>query len=179
MVLEDWNTRKKHPEPFRRIVAWVELKDEWVQMVFMSNSLSWAASSICELYQRRWSIEAFFKQIKQVLQLCDFLGHSKNAIQWQVWMALLSYVLLRFLAFQSQWHHSFTRLFTTLRAVLWSRMDLLGLLRSYGTAGGSYRMLSAPQQAYLPGLAPCEWDSTRMKTIKRAAPSSKEPESSS
>lgn len=154
VVLEDWNTRKRHPQAFRRIVAWVELKEEWVQMVFISNSLSWAASSICELYQRRWSIEAFFKQIKQVLQLCDFLGHSKNAIQWQMWMALLTYVLLRFLAFQSQWHHSFIRLFTTLRAVLWSRMDLLGLLRSYGTAGGSYRILSAPQQAYLPGLSP-------------------------
>lgn len=154
VILEDWNTRKKHPEAFRRIVAEVELKGQWVQMVFMTNSLRWAASSVCELYQRRWSIEAFFKQIKQVLQLCDFLGHSRNAIRWQVWTALLTYVLLRFLAFQSRWHHSFIRLFTTLRAVLWSRFDLLGLLRSYGTAGGSYRMLSAPQQAYLPGFGP-------------------------
>lgn len=153
VVLEDGTTRRKYPQPFRRVVARVELKGEWVELVFMSNALNWAASSIAELYQRRWSIEAFFKQIKQVLQLCDFLGHSQNAIQWQVWTALLTYVLLRYLAFRSQWNHSFIRIFTTLRAVLWSRIDLSGLLRSYGTAGGDYRMLTAPQQAYLPGFA--------------------------
>ena len=35
----------------------------------------------------------FFKQIKQTLQLADFLGHNANAVRWQVWMALLIYVL--------------------------------------------------------------------------------------
>ena len=42
-------------------------------------------------YRNRWSIEAFFKQIKQTLQLADFLGHSANAVRWQVWTALLVY----------------------------------------------------------------------------------------
>ncbi|MCU0772689.1 MAG: hypothetical protein MUE94_13115 [Verrucomicrobia bacterium] len=53
----------------------------------------------------------FFKQIKQTLQLADFLGNSANAVQWQIWTALLTYVLLRFCAWLSQWAHSFTRLF--------------------------------------------------------------------
>ena len=35
------------------------------------------------------TIEMFFKEIKQTLQLCDFLGHSQNAIEWQGGMALL------------------------------------------------------------------------------------------
>ncbi len=39
-------------------------------MTFITNNLSWAASSITDLYKRRWAIEAFFKQIKQTLQLC-------------------------------------------------------------------------------------------------------------
>jgi hypothetical protein len=51
----------------------------------------------------------------------DFLGHSRKAIEWQVWTALLMYVLLRFLHTCSDWRHSFTRLFTCLRAVLWQR----------------------------------------------------------
>jgi hypothetical protein len=93
--------------------------------------------------------EPFFKQIKQTLQLCDFLGHSKNAIQWQVWMALLLYVLLRFLAHLTRWHHSFTRLFGLVRASLWTRHNLLEVLRNCGTAGGDFRMLAAPEQAYL------------------------------
>jgi hypothetical protein len=67
-------------------------------------------------------------------------------------MALLTYVLLRFLAFRSQWHHSFVRIFTTIRAVLWSRLNLAELLNSYGAARGSFRMTCAPNQAYLPGF---------------------------
>jgi len=48
-------------------------------------------------------IEVFFKQIKQTLQLADFLGNSANAVRWQVWTALLTYVLSRFCAWLSQW----------------------------------------------------------------------------
>ncbi len=48
-------------------------------MTFITNNLEWAASSICDLYRCRWGIEVFFKQIKQTLKVCDFLGHSKQA----------------------------------------------------------------------------------------------------
>jgi hypothetical protein len=97
-------------------------------------------------------IEVFFKQIKQTLQLADFLGHNANAVRWQVWIALLVYVLLRYLSYVSKWTHSFTRLFTIVRAVLWSRIDLLNLLSRYGTAKGSFRNLARPEQAYFPGF---------------------------
>jgi len=40
-----------------------------------------------------WQIEVFSKQIKQTLQLADFLGTSANAVRWQVWTALLVYLL--------------------------------------------------------------------------------------
>ena len=154
VVLRGSVSRQKYPQRFRRVTAWVEVNGELQLMSFITNQMQWAPSSICELYKCRWSIEAFFKQIKQTLQLCDFLGHSRNAIQWQVWMALLTYVLLRFLAFISNWSHSFVRIFTVLRGVLWSRFELKALLRSYGTAGGSFRMLGAPHQAYFAGFEP-------------------------
>ena len=150
IVLKGLFSSQKYPRKLRRVVAMLEVNGEWVQMTFVTNNLSWAASSICELYKCRWSIEAFFKQLKQTLQLSTFLGHNRNAIQWQLWTALLTYLLLRFMAFCSRWNHSFTRLFTMLRAVLWSKFKMIGLLKSYGTASGSFQMLSAPQQAYLP-----------------------------
>lgn len=152
VMLTGYTSRRSYPVRFRRITAWVEVDGQMRQMTFITNHLDWASSSICDLYRSRWSIEAFFKQIKQVLKLSDFLGHSRNAIQWQLWTALLTYVLLRFLAYLSKWNHSFTRIFTVTRAVLWSKLDLLELLKSYGTAGGSYRALASPEQAYLPGL---------------------------
>jgi hypothetical protein len=31
---------------------------------------------------------------------------------------------MRFLSFQSQWNHSFSRLFTLLRSALWEKIDL-------------------------------------------------------
>ena len=152
VIVENPVKRADYPAKMRRITATVEVNGEDVQMVFFSNNMEWAASSICELYKARWNIEVFFKQIKQTLHLGDFLGHSHNAIQWQVWTALLMYVLLRFLHACSNWNHSFTRLFTCLRAVLWQRRHLIDYLHLYGTAGGSIRLQWAPQQAFLPGF---------------------------
>jgi len=94
----------------------------------------------------------FFKQIKQTLQLADFLGNSANAVRWQVWTALLTYVLLRFCAWLGRWSHSFTRLFTLLRSALWQKLDLRSLLESCGTAKGGGRFLGQPEQAYLAGF---------------------------
>ena len=67
-------------------------------------------------------------------------------------MGLLVHLLMRYLAWLHGWAHSFTRLFTILRAALWKRWSLAELLRCYGTAGGSFRLLARPDQAYLPGL---------------------------
>lgn len=148
-------TAKSHasyPEMLRRVVALVEVDGKEVEMVFLTNNLAWSAMSVADLYRSRWSIEVFFKQIKQTLQLSDFLGHSANAVRWQIWTALLVYLLLRYLAFVSRWSHSFTRLFTVLRSVLWRKLDLYALLERYGTAGGSFRMLATPQEAYFPGF---------------------------
>ena len=108
----------------RRITALVEIDGKEQEMVFLTNNLEWSPASVADLYRCRWSIEAFFKQIKQTLQLADFLGHSANAVRWQIWTALLVYVLLRFQAFLHNGSHSFTRLFTLLRCALWRRWDL-------------------------------------------------------
>jgi hypothetical protein len=141
-----------YPVALRRIVALVEVNGLEVEMGFLTNNLEWSAASIVELYRCRWQIEVFFKQIKQTLQLADFLGPSANAVRWQVWTALLVYLLLRYLAFLSDWSHSFSRLFTVIRASLWKKWDLLGLLQLYGTASGHFRYLARPEQAYLPGM---------------------------
>lgn len=154
IVLKTPASRKQYPKRLRLVRAIVERDGKDVEMAFITNNFEWAPSSVADLYKHRWGIEAFFKQIKQTLQLCAFLGYSKNAIQWQVWMALLAYVLLRYLAHLSSWPHSFTRLFGLVRCSLWSRVDLLETLRRYGTAGGDFRLLTAPEQAYLPGFSP-------------------------
>lgn len=154
VVLTNPQSRGEYPNRMRRVTALVELDGKETVMEFLTNNFEWAPATVADLYRCRWQIEVFFKQIKQTLQLCDFMGHSANAVRWQVWTALLLYVLLRFQAFLHSWPHSFTRLFTLLRGVVWDRFDLSVLLTFYGTAGGRWRMRAQPEQGYLPGFAP-------------------------
>jgi len=146
--------RADYPGRLRPITALIEINGVDTVMIFFSANFEWAASSSCDFDKARWTIEVFFKQIKQTLQIGDFLGHHRNALGWQLWTALLMYVLLRFLHARSRWSHRFSRLFSCLRAVLWQRRDLPAYLDSYGPAGGSLRLQWAPQQAFLPGFGP-------------------------
>ena len=150
--LQTPTSRQDYPELLRRVVALVEVDGQEVEMVFLTNNLEWSATSVMELYRCRWDIEVFFKEIKQTLQLADFLGHNANAVKWQVWTALLAYVLLRFCAHLGQWSHSFTRLFALIRSALWQNWELRSLLEVYGTAGGGGRFLGTPPQAFLAGF---------------------------
>ena len=150
--LKNATSQRAYPELMRRVTAWVEVDGKERLMEFLTNNLEWSAQSIAELYRCRWQIEVFFKQIKQTLQLADFLGTTANAVRWQVWTALLVYLLLRYVAFLSDWAHSFSRLFAIIRTCLWRKWDLLGLLERYGTAGGNFRYLGRPEQAFFPGF---------------------------
>jgi len=151
--LKNADSRWAYPELMRRVTAWVEVDGQERLMTFLTNQLTWSPETIAQLYRCRWEIEVFFKQLKQTLQLADFLGTSANAVRWQIWIALLVYLLLRYLAFLSNWAHSFSRLFAMVRTSLWRKWHLLSLLERYGTAGGHFRYLAHPEQAYLPGFA--------------------------
>jgi len=151
--LKDFRSSRKYPTMLRLVEAIVEVDLKPRVMVFLTNNMQWASSSICDLYQSRWGIEVFFKEIKQTLQLADFMGYSENAVRWQIWTALLVYILLRFVAWQSKWKHTFTRLFTVVRGAVWSRVDLFSLLARCGTAHGAIRIRAVPEQCYLPGFS--------------------------
>jgi hypothetical protein len=152
IVLTTPQSKADYPGQLRLVTALVELDGEERVMVFLTNNLEWSPTSVAELYRCRWQIEVFFKQIKQTLQLADFLGNNANAVNWQLWMALLVYVLLRFQVWLGSWTHSFSRLLTLLRAALWQVRDLAALLRRYGTAKGDFRSLDPLRQSELPGF---------------------------
>jgi hypothetical protein len=156
VVLKGDASRGKYPEVLRRVLAIVEVDGQDREMEFLTNNLEWAPSSIADLYKSRWQIEVFFKEIKQTLQLCDFLGHNKNAVLWQVWTALILYVLLRFLAFANHWRHGFKRFFCLLRSSVWDGVVVAGLAAFCGTAGGVPAQRAASEGLYLPGFGPRE-----------------------
>lgn len=147
------SSRAEYPEHLRLIRAMVEVDGKEVEMTFLTNNTEWSATSICDLYKARWGVEVFFKQLKQNLQLADFLGHNENAVRWQIWTALLAYVILRFISYLGKWKGSFSRLFTIIRGVLWNRLELFSVLDSCsGTACAPPRMRAEPYQLYIPGF---------------------------
>ncbi len=130
-------TLEKYPEELRMIRACVLVNDKPCDMCFITNNFTWSAYSICDLYQARWGIEVFFKEIKQTLQLVDFLGTSENAIKWQIWTALLAYLILRLISWLEEWKYSFRRLYTLVKGILWSRRNLSALLKIVNTKNKS------------------------------------------
>jgi len=70
-------TVKHYSGKLRMVIADVWVDNKLKRMAFLSNNMTWAASSICELYKSRWAIEVFFKEIKQTLQLLTLWEPAK------------------------------------------------------------------------------------------------------
>jgi IS4 transposase len=140
IVLDGVKTSQEYPRRLRLVEAWVEVDGENTLLCFLTDNFDRSSVSICDLYNARWGIEVFFKEMKQTLQLADFLGHNEKAVRWQIWTALLTYVLLRFVKYANSWNSTFPRLFTVIRGVLWSRINLGTVLNiCCGTAHGNFK----------------------------------------
>lgn len=116
------------PIYFRRIVARVPDRDE--PMVFLTNHLEFAASTIVAIYKERWQIELLFKALKQNLRIKTFVGTSSNALHIQIWTALISMLILRYLQLKSQFNWSLSNLIAMLRFNLFSYRDLWSWLNA-------------------------------------------------
>ena len=152
-------TKDSYPEVLRRVTAHVEINGNWHDFVFLTNNFGWAASTIAELYKARWQVELLFKELKQTLQLQDFFGENENAVQWQIWAALLTHLIVRYIKFKSRAVCSYSRFVAFIRAVTWLKKDLMEILRSYGIAPPIENAPLPAKAPYLPGFE---------KTFRRA-----------
>jgi hypothetical protein len=113
---------QEKPLRLRRIEVWLDDKQDTI--VFVTNHLTLAASTIGAIYRDRWKIELFFKAIKQSLRIKSFIGTSENAVQTQIWTALIAIVVLRYLQLRSTWKWSLSNLVALLRHQLFVYRDL-------------------------------------------------------
>ena len=92
IMLNSSRSANRYPEHLRRI----RFKDPETgkTLVFLTNNTALPALTICALYKSRWTVELFFKWIKQHLRIKKFLGTSENAVKTQVWCAIATYVLI-------------------------------------------------------------------------------------
>src|SRR5215471_17663807 len=112
----------KCPHLLRRVEVYDPEKDD--TLVFLTNHLAFGATTIAAIYKDRWQIELFFKALKQNLKIKTFVGTSANAVHTQIWTALISMLLLRWLQLRSTFGWSMANLVALLRMNLFTHRDL-------------------------------------------------------
>ena len=120
--LTSQHARERCPSRLRRVVVWDSEHER--ELVFLTNIFHLAASTIGAIYKDRWQIELFFKALKQNLKIKTFVGTSENAVNVQIWTALIAMLLLKFLWLKSTWAWSLSNLAALLRFNLLSYRDL-------------------------------------------------------
>jgi len=112
----------KCPNRLRRIhYRDVESGDD---LVFLTNHLGFAATTIARIYRDRWQVELFFKELKQNLKVKTFVGTSANAVRVQIWTALIAMPVLKFLQLKARYGWSLSKLVALLRWNLFTYRDL-------------------------------------------------------
>lgn len=91
--LDNKNVKVKKTLHLRRI-AYYSLKHD-ATFIYWTNNTEFEAMEIVAIYQNRWQIEKFFKKLKQNFPLTYFLGDNVNAIEIQIWCALIGLILLQ------------------------------------------------------------------------------------
>ena len=94
------------------------------QYFFLTNNLQLAAKTIADIYKARWKIELFFKWIKQNLKIKTFLGTSRNAVMTQIWIALITMLVLAYMKFLANLGQSITQIQRLLQLNLFKSQSL-------------------------------------------------------
>jgi IS4 transposase len=94
-------------------------------MVFVTNHLTLAAGTVAAVYKERRQVELFFKALKQSLKVKTFVGTSENAVQTQIWTALIAMLLMKYLQLKSAFGWSLSNLVALLRQQLFVYRDLM------------------------------------------------------
>jgi hypothetical protein len=92
---------------------------------FLTNNFELEPQVVAEIYKDRWEIELFFKLLKQNLKIKTFIGTSKNALETQIWTAMIVLLLIKWLHFISNARWSFSNLYSMLRINLFNNKDLM------------------------------------------------------
>ncbi len=122
IALDGFYPKQDYPAQLRRI----RFKDpeSAKTLVFLTNQMTWPASTICALYKSRWQAELFFKWIKQHLRIKRFFGTSENAVKSQIWIAVSVYVLVAIVKKRLHLDASLYTLLQILSVTLFEKMPL-------------------------------------------------------
>ena len=122
ITLTEEDTKEHYPKPIRRVAVYDEKNDKVIELI--TNNLTWTASTIAELYKQRWMVEIFFKELKQHLKIKSFIRTNEKAMWIQIWTALITLLLLRYLKELAKYNWSLSNMIAFLRMNLFVKIVL-------------------------------------------------------
>ena len=146
------DTRNSYPVDLRRVTAMVEVKGEMREMAFYTNNFEWSAVTVAAIYKARWAVELLFKELKQTLQLQDFFGENQNAVEWQIWAAMLTHLVLRYIKWKHKVACSYTRFAAIIKNSVWLKRSLEAVIAFYCIAPSQNGPPQDEEMPYLPGF---------------------------
>jgi len=90
--LTGYKSSKLYPDTLRMVEFYDDEKE--ILLVFITNNFEVSALEVARLYRNRWQIEVFFKWIKQNLTIKKIWGHSENAVNIHIWVAICTYLIV-------------------------------------------------------------------------------------
>ena len=121
-----YQAAKDYPDKLRRI-KYVD-KETNHYYVFLTNDFNTDAKIIADLYKHRWQIELFFKWIKGHLRITAFWGHSANAVQTHICIAICSYLIVAIMKKQLHIDRNLNEILQILNVSSFVKMPLFQLI---------------------------------------------------
>jgi hypothetical protein len=114
------NKQKEHRA--RRIDYWDSENERLFE--FITNNFELTAEKIALIYKKRWQIELLFKQLKQNFPLKYFLGDNENAIEIQIWTAMLANLLITLVRSKVKRNWAFSNMVSIIRQQLMNYINI-------------------------------------------------------
>jgi hypothetical protein len=134
ILLTGKDSYRDYPVPARQVRYFDAEHD--LRLSILTNNFVLPALTIAQLYKSRWSVELFFKWIKQHLRVKKFYGTSANAVKTQLWVALIVYLLVAILKKQLGVKGSLYKILQILSVTVFEKMPILQALE-----GANYELL--------------------------------------
>jgi hypothetical protein len=140
-------SQEKYPDDLRCVTYHDAEHDKTYE--FLTDEFRLSSANIALIYKQRWQIELFFKWIKQHLQIKTFLGTSKNAVLTQIWVAMIYFLLLSWISFQTRFQGSLLDLTRIVAELLVRRVHLVDSLSLTPKTVHRVRARDGPQLSLL------------------------------
>ena len=112
----------------RRVAYWDAEKVKVYE--FITNNVEISPDQVADVYKHRWQIETMFKRLKQNFPLKYFLGDNQNAIEIQIWSALIVQLIMLVVQKKIKRKWAYSNMVSVMRFHLMTYIDLFKFLEN-------------------------------------------------